>query len=62
MNRRTLTISVLRWRILESGLWCDRCALPSVVVLELLLGGDCVPGYLVRRCCTDCGHADPTPA
>lgn len=39
------------------GIWCERCALPSgVVVVVGLLSDDQPSGVLVLRRCTDCGE------
>ena len=50
-------VHVLRDRHLTTGHWCDRCALPSVVTVELLLLiGHRQLRYATLTCCTDCGE------
>lgn len=60
MRRPTIAVpvEVLRARHLDRGLWCDRCALPSRVTVEvLLLLGHRTTRYAVLDVCTDCRQA-----
>lgn len=44
----------------RTGLWCDRCMLPSVVEFDILTDTDQKIG--VASSCTDCGpHSGPPP-
>lgn len=50
-------VHVLRHRLVTTGTWCDRCLLPSVVTIELLLTIDHhPPRYAHLTACTDCGE------
>lgn len=50
-----IAVKVLRVRLLETGVWCEPCALPSAVRIEVLFGGGLGQGYVHGRYCHDCG-------
>lgn len=52
----TLTLHILRARLVERGVWCDHCLLPSAARVELLLrlGEDGKPYYHIGRMCAGC--------
>lgn len=52
-------IRVLRfeWHLLETGVWCDRCLLPSVYRLALVQLPCLHIAGRFRRC-DDCGHVE----
>lgn len=50
-------VHLLRARLLTTGAWCDRCLLPSIITVELLLLFDHRhTRYATLTCCTDCGE------
>lgn len=52
-----ICVHLHRIRITATGHWCDRCALPSVVTVELLLTiAHRHTRYAHLTCCTDCGQ------
>ena len=55
-----VTVELMRTRLVDLGIWCDGCALPSVVELENLVrvlpGGR--PQYVRGWGCTECGEGD----
>lgn len=56
MPRRTVTVRV-QWHDVGRGLWCERCALPSVV-RWVLINVDTL-GVMGRwEACEDCGHVE----
>lgn len=55
--RVAVCVHVLRTRIVATGVWCDGCALPSVIDVELLLLiAHRDTRYALMTCCTDCGQ------
>jgi len=55
-----VTVELLRTRVVATGEWCPRCALPGAVRLEHLLRirPHGRPRYLEGLGCTDCGAVD----
>lgn len=51
----TVTLYVMRARLVEHGVWCDHCLLPSAARVELLLRvDDGKPYYHIGRMCAGC--------
>lgn len=68
-----VTVTVLRGRTVESGVWCQPCLLPSAHLVEVLIamshpgpgGATCITRteYQRRVWCQDCGRTTvPPPA
>lgn len=54
-----VTVTVLRGRQVESGVWCDVDALPSAVLIEYLVAfGGRPAAYLMYRWCPTCCTAE----
>lgn len=52
-------VHVLRTRHLTHGDWCEPCALPSTITVELLLYiGHQHTRYATLTVCTDCGQVE----
>ncbi|MFA9432888.1 MULTISPECIES: hypothetical protein [unclassified Egicoccus] len=57
MKLAQITFELKRIRVVETGVWCDGCALPSAVRVEALLIGPLMSAYVTRVLCTECGES-----
>jgi hypothetical protein len=59
MPPRTCVVR-LQWHLVDHGLWCDRCLLPSVY--RLALQNIATLTVVLRlEVCDDCGHQERLP-